>query len=424
MSSFNAKVIVSDMLERSMVSSAQSLAMECIMRCADKYGFDGKMAMLDLGLNNVVMERKQNVKAKKDSSEKAKKEEKKLLFPLPYSGEYKPECCVALRQNNGLYTQCQSAKNGESKYCKGCEKNMQKACAEVPEYGTIQDRMSVGIMEYVDPKGRKPVAYTKVMKKYKLTEEQVRAEAEKLGQKVADIHFVVPAEEGKRGRPASNKEKKEKGVKGRPKKDKRVLIEEDDEEDLFAMLVAHANAEEEEEKMKKEAKKDEEKAKKEEEKAKKEEEKKQKEEEKKQKEEEKKQKEAEKAAEKAKKEEEKAKKEEEKAKKAAEKAKKEEEKVKKAAEKAKKEEEKTKKEEDGLRCKKLTYEGKTYLKVKTDSRVLDFDAYVADKSIVEVGRWIEEDQKIEFFKQDEDEDEDEDEEEEEEEEEDEYDIDM
>jgi hypothetical protein len=122
---------------------------------------------------------------------------------------------------------------------------MQKIGAEVPEYGTIQQRMAVGILDYVDPKGRKPVAYAKVMKKYKVTKEQVLEEAGKLNIVINPEHFVV-AEETKRGRPKTEKEAKSKGVKGRPKKVKKVLLMEDEEEDLFASLVANANEDEEE----------------------------------------------------------------------------------------------------------------------------------------------------------------------------------
>jgi multidrug efflux pump subunit AcrA (membrane-fusion protein) len=118
---------------------------------------------------------------------------------------------------------------------------MQKTAAEVPEYGTIQQRLAADIFEYVDPKGRKPVAYTKVMKKYKITEDQVMEEAGKFNIKINARHFVVPETDGvKRGRPKADKEPKVKGAKGRPKKEKKVIMLEDDD-DLFASLVAEAN---------------------------------------------------------------------------------------------------------------------------------------------------------------------------------------
>jgi hypothetical protein len=59
------------------------------------------------------------------------------------------------------------------------------------------------------------------MKKYKITEEQVKEEAGKFNMIINAEHFIAP-EETKRGRPKSDKalaeQKKEKGAKGRPKK--------------------------------------------------------------------------------------------------------------------------------------------------------------------------------------------------------------
>jgi hypothetical protein len=122
---------------------------------------------------------------------------------------------------------------------------MQKTGSEEPEYGTIQQRMSTGIFEYTDPKGRKPVAYTKVMKKHNISKEDVMEEAGKFNITVNEGHFVAPVDCVKRGRPKSEKESKPKGAKGRPKKEKKVVSVEDGEcEDLFATLVANAFKEE------------------------------------------------------------------------------------------------------------------------------------------------------------------------------------
>jgi hypothetical protein len=92
--------------------------------------------------------------------------------------------------------------------------------------------------EFVDPSGKKPVAYTKVKNKLKLTEEQVREEAAKHNMTLDPRHFVEV--EKKSGRPAKEpkeKEPKELKAKGRPKKSKKVLELAGEEEDLFASLV-------------------------------------------------------------------------------------------------------------------------------------------------------------------------------------------
>ena len=176
--------------------------------------------------------------SKKTSSKKVVKS----LFPLPYNGELNGECCFGIRQNSGLYTQCPSARLEDAAYCGSCNKQATKNEHGLPDYGSIQTRSSKYLKdeEFVDPSGKKPVAYTKVMKKLKLTEEQVREEAAKHNMTLDPRHFVEV--EKKSGRPAkvvSEKEPKELKAKGRPKKSKRVL--ELAGEELFASLVMSAN---------------------------------------------------------------------------------------------------------------------------------------------------------------------------------------
>jgi colicin import membrane protein len=284
----------------------------------------------------------------------------------------------------------------------------------------------VCIFEYVDPKGRKPIAYTKVMKKYKISEEQVLEEAGKLNIVINPQHFVAP-EETKRGRPKTEKEPKEKGVKGRPKKSKKVVEIKEDDDDLFATLVANANEDAEEMilpneaekeasvKAEKEAKKAAEKAAKEAEKAEKESKKAaEKAAEKAEKEAklaaEKAEKEAKKAAEKAAKEAEKAEKE---AKLAAEKAAKKST-AKKSAKPAKdepaKQDEAAKEDEEQEVLKKIEYQGKKYLKSKKSGIIYDYDVYRATEDLVIIGKWNDNTNKIVFEKVDNDSDEESDEE--------------
>ena len=229
---------ISSELERQMVNAAKDLAQRAIMACSEKYNFDGSEAIRLLGLSNVKVERQKPVAEKKPKEVVAK-----AAFPLPYNGELNEAYCFALRQNNGLYTQCQTARKGENSFCKGCQVLAEKNDG-VPEYGTIQQRQAVGVFEYTDPKGRKPVSYTKVMKKYKVSEEQVQEEAGKFGMAINAGHFVVAeAGESKRGRPkvAAEKVSEPKGPKGRPKKSKKVLeIAGEEHEDLFAAMVANA----------------------------------------------------------------------------------------------------------------------------------------------------------------------------------------
>ena len=238
-SEFNAGMYVSDRLSRELSNVCQDVSMRCVGVLADKYGFNAEEEIRLLGLSTI------KVSCGKKKVVKEKVVVSKPRFPLPYSGEFNDSLCYALRQNNGLYTQCNGKRNEDGSFCKGCETMLQKSGSEEPEYGTIQQRMATDIFEYTDPKGRKPVAYTKVMKKHKITKEDVMEEACKFNITVNEAHFVAPVDCVKRGRPKSEKEEKPKGAKGRPKKEKKVISVEDGEcEDLFATLVANAFKEE------------------------------------------------------------------------------------------------------------------------------------------------------------------------------------
>ena len=244
---FESAVYVNEQLNRLMVNAAQDLAQRSIKACASHYNFDGEEAVRLLGLVNVKLNRARPVEGK---PKKEKVIVAKASFPMPYNGEFNDACCYALRQNSGLYTQCQSVRKGDkgspdglAHFCKQCQVLADKT-EGIPEYGTIQMRQAVGIFEYTDPKGRKPVAYTKVMKKYKIDQEKVLEEAGKFNVQINAEHFVVAEVDSKRGRPSSQKEKapkEPKGSKGRPKKAKKVLQIEGDDDDLFASLVADAN---------------------------------------------------------------------------------------------------------------------------------------------------------------------------------------
>jgi len=210
---------------------------EVVEACAAKYGFPVSEALRYLGVDEMHIE----------VSKKEKKIECKPSFPLPFNGEHNKETCQAVRQNNGLYTQCQGTKK-HGDYCKSCHELAKKNESGMPEYGTMSQRLATGIYDYTDAKGRKPIHYTRIMNKYKLTAEQVEAEASKFNMTIDVQHFTAP-EEPKRGRKPSSepKEAKEaKGSKGRPKKTAKVIELAEDDEDLFASLVASAHVEDDE----------------------------------------------------------------------------------------------------------------------------------------------------------------------------------
>ena len=393
--------------------SMERYVLEVVEALSREYNFSASDASSKLGLVGVKVSvtdgsvgRKRKVVAKECVEKSA--------FPLPFMGRNVEECCQSLRQSQGLYTQCRNSKAGE-KFCKSCSSKMVDG---VPEYGTIEQRLAVGVNDYVDPSGRKVVHYTKIMKKYKVSEEQVIAEAKKLGQVVDGCHFIQPESDNvKRGRPKAEKPAKvSSGVKGRPKKTKKVVEIDGEEDDLFASLVAesiNASAAVEVETVNAEAVSEvdveavakapevatKEKANKSEEKAAKLATKEQekaaklaaKEQEKVAKEQEKAAKEQEKAAKLAAKEQEKAAKEQEKAAKLAAKS---EAKSKKPAEKPAAPANDDTSAADVV--KKIEFEGKKYLKSKKTGIVYDYDEYVKSGDQVVVGKWNEATNKLDF----------------------------
>jgi hypothetical protein len=382
-----------------------------IMECSKHYNFDGEEACRMLDLDSVMNMCGGNSRGSRGSrgsgpresrvSRKEKKEKPSIL--LPFNGVQDMSCCQGLRQNHGLYTQCQIARKEDGKFCKVCQSQADKN-GGLPDYGTIDERMKChqeGV-EFKDPSGKSPVAYSIVMKKLKLTKQQVEEEAGKFNIILNPNHFVEVASK-KSGRPpkADKKEKGESKPKGRPKKSKKVLELAGEEEDLFASLVMSANkqdvSEEEDEiesnddsieeqvapliEEKKETKKEPKKKVSEEEKeaakAAKEAEK-----------------EAAKAAKEAEKEAAKAAKEAEKAAKKAEKGAK---KVEKKAEKVEKKATQNESQEDDEEAdvvKKIEFEGKKYLKSKKTGIVYNMEQDV-------IGKWNESKQRIEFNEVDE-----------------------
>jgi len=135
--------------------------------------------------------------------------------------------CQGLRYNHGLFTQCSKDKKlGE--YCKGCNEEGKKNGSGIPDSGNISIRLSLDLMEYIDVKGRGVIAFSKVMKKMKMSEEEVRKEACMNKYILDERHFEVKAKV----------EKREK--RGRPKKEKKE-VESGNVKDLFAELVGEVD---------------------------------------------------------------------------------------------------------------------------------------------------------------------------------------
>jgi hypothetical protein len=226
-----------------MESMIKDKVCEAIKECATMYSFDSEEAIRKLNMDSLKIQ---------VSSKKSKASLKpKSLFPLPFNGEAKEDCCQALRKNGGLFTQCLQKRKDESQFCKSCELQANKNSTGKPDHGTIQDRMACGLYEFRTPKGEYPIPFAKLMKKKNISQEDVFAEAGKFNIVIDPIHFQFLGENAdkKKGRPKANSEQTTEDAgekkKGRPKKSKKVVDIGDDNEDLFATLVAQSCDEEE-----------------------------------------------------------------------------------------------------------------------------------------------------------------------------------
>ena len=210
-----------------MSKSSMSMLKKCVELCASKYNFNAEEAWLMIESSGT------------DSSSKGSKGSKGSM-PLPYNGENDSKKCNGLNKNHGLYTQCSSSRKEGEAYCSKCSKQALKNQHGLPDFGHIDARARCYERgeEFVDPSGKKPMAFLKVMNKLKLTEEQVLASALEQGVKLDARHFLAK----KSGRPVKEKVPKESKAKGRPKKSKKVLELAGEEEDLFASLVMSANS--------------------------------------------------------------------------------------------------------------------------------------------------------------------------------------
>jgi hypothetical protein len=231
--SMSRSLEVSSAVMEGLSASVSRYVQSVVEALSSEYKFSASEASSKLNLLGLKVN---VVGGRKKAVEKAV--EDKTAFPLPFSGRNVEDCCQSLRQSQGLYTQCRNSKAIDD-FCKSCSSKMVDG---VPEYGTMLQRLAVGLNDYVDPSGRKVVHYTKIMKKHKVSEEQVLAEARKFGQVVDACHFVQPESDSvKRGRPKAEKPAKvSSGVKGRPKKTKKVVEIDGEEDDLFAALVAES----------------------------------------------------------------------------------------------------------------------------------------------------------------------------------------
>tara|TARA_B110000438_G_C15740140_1_gene618094 strand:- start:530 stop:1324 length:795 start_codon:yes stop_codon:yes gene_type:complete len=167
--------------------------------------------------------------------EEVKKEIIGRKVVLPWCGVKCEGKCEGIIYNNGLLTQCENRKEE----CKKCKEM---------KYGRVSDRLKSGVMEYVTPCGKRPVEYSKIMKKLNISRTEVELEGCRLNIKIPEIHFEEKKMRG-RGRPRKKLEAEsesesgsvleskssEKRGRGRPRKEKKKIENNGDE--IIALLL-------------------------------------------------------------------------------------------------------------------------------------------------------------------------------------------
>lgn len=172
-------------------------------------------------------------------TEKEKKE--KNIIPLPWLGVVDNDCCRALRVNHGLFTQCENKPITESTFCKTCHNQGTKNGSNLPNSGTVDDRLKCDVMNFADKKsGKKPIPWCQVIKKLNIPMEDAMKFVNEKNITISEEQLVDSSK--KRGRP--KKDTVEGGVgdespkkkRGRPRKEK-VGVETVAGDDLIASMI-------------------------------------------------------------------------------------------------------------------------------------------------------------------------------------------
>jgi hypothetical protein len=143
---------------------------QTILKLSTIYGFDFKEACLKL-------------KTKCD---------KKSNIILPWTGHVCNDSCQGLKLYHRLFIQCSKQPKKNDIYCETCIKNKHK-------YGTVKDRLAVGILDYISPTNIKVVPYANVLEKLNITKEEVLREASLQNIIIPESQFEKT--KTKRGRP-------------------------------------------------------------------------------------------------------------------------------------------------------------------------------------------------------------------------------
>jgi hypothetical protein len=217
------QIIINKSMEQSFVSCIQ----QTVRVLAENYEFDYEEALALFGVDDLKVATNLG-KTKGVASIGSAPKRTNPKFPLPFTGQVYGDCCRAIVFNSGLFTQClkEPNPNSQKSLCQTCQKQAEKSPLGNPPLGYITDRIERG-EDWADPKGRRPVPYTKVMKLKKFTQEEVMAEVSKYDMTL-DLSVFDDTDTEKRGR-----------KKGGKKTEVQSIFGDDEEEDdgLLGALI-------------------------------------------------------------------------------------------------------------------------------------------------------------------------------------------
>jgi hypothetical protein len=187
-------------------NATKETILTCIQLLALHYSFDVNEATRHIQLDEMKIVYKKSAKAPREKKEKVIKEkvikEKKQLIPLPFFKHcVSTTACQGLNFNRGLFTQCENMPLEEDKYCAKCASEAAQSSNNVPKCGSILDRLNADLYDFVDPSGRKPTHFLKVINKLKISVEQVEAHMETKNLTFDETHIchiVVPEQPAKK----------------------------------------------------------------------------------------------------------------------------------------------------------------------------------------------------------------------------------
>lgn len=238
-------------VERAVANACVEHSTNVVKTLAQTYGFDLEEAMAALSLDKMTVVRsvKKSQSVSVSSPKKTKSDRAIPKMVLPFCSVV-ADWCEGLRLNHSLYTQCTNAKVASGDFCVTCQTQADANANGKPKWGTVQDRLSVDMLEYVDPAGKKVVAYANVMAKETklgLTREAAVAEAARFGWMIPEVQFELQVKQ--RGRPKSvsasesSSDSEKPKVRGRPRKEKSVGAATNVGDDLLAAIAAEADSE-------------------------------------------------------------------------------------------------------------------------------------------------------------------------------------